>query len=102
MQWSDSGPMAGKEIDVLLKPSEMQPTVGELVSLGEWAFSQNPYSSDPYGARTYENTTVIREIWLVGRKEGFSSSLGLSHGRNICIISATGCRKIEVPNLPTN
>jgi hypothetical protein len=61
------------------KPSETQPIAGELVSLGEWAFSENPYNSAPYGARTYENATLIRDVWLVSRKENLSSPLGVNY-----------------------
>lgn len=95
-KWSSTNGMPLGEIDLLMRPTAIQPIVDDLVT-DEWALCQNPMEIP-----SYINKNSIQDIWLVYRKEGYLHPQGLKYLRlwpEELYHLSTDCPKIEIPDI---
>lgn len=90
-----------REIDVLLRSSQMEAIVDDLVISKQWAkCDEKPaYAGDEHRG----NETAIKDIWLEARFTNTPATyLGFAHLRfwpeELYQLSVTDCQKIEVPD----
>lgn len=98
-RWSSTNGMPNGEIDLLMRPSAIQPIVDDLV-IDEWALCQNPHKMSKMSS--YINKKATQTTWLVYRKEGYLHPRGLKYLRLwpeelYCL--STDCPKIEIPDI---
>ena len=88
--------MPGQEIDILVRSSQLQPIVNDLIASDDWALSQNPNEIS-----CIINETAVQDIWL----ESLIELPKLSAFKYLRLwpeelyqLSVTPCRKVEVPD----
>lgn len=97
-RWSSTNGMPNGEIDLLMRPSAIQPIVDDLVT-DEWALCQNPH---PLKMSSYVNKKATQDIWLIYRKEGYLHPRGLKYLRlwpEELYHLSTDCPRIEIPDI---
>jgi hypothetical protein len=94
MRWSGARNIPQKEVDVLVRSSQLQVIVDDLIASGDWKISDNWVEYDG----TMINHTAIRDVWL---KSCWPDSF-LEYLRfwpeELYKLSVT-CNKVEVPDV---
>ncbi|KAL8935052.1 MAG: hypothetical protein Q9211_004907 [Gyalolechia sp. 1 TL-2023] len=67
--WSGVNSLPRDEIDLLVRPGELEVIVQDLVALGDWVICENPATLELIRDTSLINTTSIRDVWLTSSIE---------------------------------
>ena len=97
MRWSGNRNVPGQEIDVLVRSSQLEAIVNDLIKSKEWEISQ-----DPKEIASTANETAIQDIWLKCLIE-VPLLTDFQHLRlwpeELYRLSVTDCHKVQVPDV---
>ena len=97
MRWSGNKNLPGQEIDVLVRSSQVEAIVDDLIKSKEWAISQ-----DPNEVPSTANETAIQDIWLKALID-IPLDMDFQHLRlwpeELYRLSVTDCHKVEIPDV---
>ncbi|KAL9025851.1 MAG: hypothetical protein Q9196_005395 [Gyalolechia fulgens] len=96
--WSGVNSLPRDEIDLLVRPGELEVIVQDLVALGDWVICENPATLELIRDTSLINTTSIRDVWLTSSIEDpFFHHLRL--WPETLYKLRVDCAKIEVPDV---